>query len=112
MTITIIKPFLLFAITFFLFNKITNTEQIIISRMIKYPFFSILLAVITLFCKQRFSALSYIIPFIVFWLILCFMTSFKAQILFIYALICLLYRANTLQCFCCCLGNFNISYFK
>ena len=88
MTITIIKPFLLFAITFFLFNKITNTELNIISRMIKYPFFSILLAVITLFCKQRFSALSYIIPFIVFWLILCFMTSFKAQILFIYALIC------------------------
>ena len=103
MIFTIIKTFLLFVITFFMFNQITNTGKITLSRIIKCLFSSILLALVTLFCKQNFSALSYIIPFMTFWIILCFMTTFKARTLFVYALICyctvlILYSISAVIC--------------
>ena len=88
MTVTVIKTFILFSITFFLFNKILNIKEITILSIMKYSFISFILSLITLYCKQKFTAFSYVIPFILFWISLCFITNFTPRILFTYSLAC------------------------
>lgn len=87
MITTIIKSFLLFLFTFYFFNKIICTGKYSLSQTLKEFISSFLLALLTLLCKQKFVFLSYTLPFLFFWIAVCFMSNFKPKFLFICSLI-------------------------
>ena len=89
MIITIIKSFLLFIFAFFLFTRISNSDNtIIIPFILKCFISSFALSLLTLFCKHNLAILSYVVPLFFFWTILCCITTFQPKILLTYSLVC------------------------